>query len=80
MIQIFSNHPIISLDTIEEELGAAFFPGHPAGPEAWAAAAHPALQGTFPDLNLMAHQPPTLIQHPALAQVPVSQWFITVKM
>jgi len=51
---------------LSEELGAAaFFPGMP---ETWAA--HP-LAAAFTDLTPAALHHPTLIQHPALAQVPV---------
>ena len=46
-----------------EELGAAFFPGMPEG---WAA--HP-LHTAYTELSPAALHHPTLIQHPALAQV-----------
>lgn len=66
-----ATHPTFIHSIPGHELGAAFFP---TGHEAWAA--HPALQGTgFEALNpaLLGHHGPhhpTLIQHPALAQVP----------
>ncbi|KAK3599729.1 hypothetical protein CHS0354_037202 [Potamilus streckersoni] len=53
--------------TLEKELGAAFFPG--AGAEAWA----PHHLAPYPDLSPTAtlHHHTALLQHPALAQVPV---------
>ncbi len=58
-----------------EELGAAFFPGVP---EAWTA--HPLVSAAYTELTpataAALHGHPTLIQHPALAQVSrtVSWW------
>ncbi|KAL3884492.1 hypothetical protein ACJMK2_024627 [Sinanodonta woodiana] len=53
--------------TLEKELGATFFPG--AGAEAWA----PHHLTPYPDLSPTAtlHHHTALLQHPALAQVPL---------
>ncbi|XP_076438970.1 uncharacterized protein LOC143277898 [Babylonia areolata] len=54
-----------------QELGTAIMPA--GGPETWAAAAHPAL-APYPELTPTAAttlHPTTLLQHPALTQLPV---------
>lgn len=58
-------HPTLVHPLTGQELGAAFFPGDP---QAWAT--HP-LTAAYAELNQGgALHHPTLIQHPALAQVP----------
>lgn len=73
--QHLHNHLTVTTNTTItsaiEELGAAILP---SGPEAWAAAGHPAL-APYPELTPTAaatlHHHTTLLQHPALTQLPV---------
>lgn len=68
-----ATHPTIIHPLTGQELGTAIMPG---GPETWAAAAHPAL-APYPELAPAAatlhphHHHATLLQHPALAQLPL---------
>ncbi|KAL5020402.1 hypothetical protein ScPMuIL_003294 [Solemya velum] len=66
-----ATHPTLVHPLTGQELGAAFFPG---GPEAWA----PHSFAAYPELAPTALHHTALIQHPALAQVPmrVSSFFL----